>query len=164
MNAARIKEKWNISFFSPDLFSGADLKLHKSWKSPSSSPHCRSRIREGQDNLGLLFFYFFFSHFTAVQVNFLQVSGVRMKEGRAWFTSVQCSTVQFCPTQQAGQSDRSLPPSPRPLRLFSTASHSCPSLRLTPGNCRRTGSSHWSRDCCGRRKRERVPEMKHKPS
>lgn len=39
------------------------------------------------------------------------------------------------------------------LTLSSTASHSCPSRPLTPGSRRHTGSSHWSRDCCGRRKR-----------
>lgn len=38
------------------------------------------------------------------------------------------------------------------LTLSSTASHSCPSRQLTPGSRRHTGSSHWSRDCCGRRK------------
>lgn len=36
------------------------------------------------------------------------------------------------------------------LTLSSTASRSCPSLRSTPGSCRRTGSSRWSHDCCGR--------------
>lgn len=36
------------------------------------------------------------------------------------------------------------------LTLSSTASRSCPSPRSTPGSRRRTGSSRWSRDCCGR--------------
>lgn len=46
------------------------------------------------------------------------------------------------------------------LRLSSTASRSCPSLQSTPGSCRHTGRSRWSRGCCDRRKHGWEPEKK----
>lgn len=50
------------------------------------------------------------------------------------------------------------------LTLSSTASHSCPSPRSTPGSCRRSGSSRWSHDCCGRcRDGSKPGVVKNKP-
>lgn len=48
------------------------------------------------------------------------------------------------------------------LRLFSTASRSCPSLQSTPGSCHHTGRLHWSRDCCGHCKHGLEPANKNR--
>lgn len=65
------------------------------------------------------------------------------------FGSVQFSAVRLPP---AGVSDPTQSETVSVsvfLTLSSTASHSCPSPRSTPGSCRHTGSSRWSHDCCG---------------
>lgn len=72
------------------------------------------------------------------------------------FTLVQFSFLQLPP-----HSGKKLTVCVCLLRLSSTASRSCPSRRSTPGSCRHTGRSRWSRDCCGRRKHDWVPGKKH---
>lgn len=86
------------------LFFGRDFKQHKSWTPPAV--HLTSDLESDQVKRTLASF---FSHITAVQVESLQVSSVRMKEERVWFTSVQCSAVQFCPTQQAAETNQERP-------------------------------------------------------
>lgn len=66
------------------------------------------------------------------------------------FASVQCSSASSGQGFQIPGSQNQTESVSVFLTLSSTASHSCPSPRSTPGSCRRSGSSRWSHDCCGR--------------
>lgn len=72
---------------------------------------------------------------------------------RVHLSLVRFSLVQFGSLRQGFQIPRSQNQTvsvPVFLTPPSTASHSCPSPRSTPGSCHRTGSPRWSHDCCGR--------------